>query len=348
MRDFEVYWTAAGRALAGEPLYRAEDGHYQFKYLPAFALLATPIALLPLGAAKAVWFVISVALLTAVVWMSVEVNPRLRRPPWVLAAIVVVVMGKFFGHELVLGQVNLLFAATILAALMLLQRERLAGSVALLLFAVVVKPYAVLFLPWIAWYRRERALAAMAVGLVIILLLPLLSYPAHAALELHREWWLTVTESTAPNLTNADNVSLAGFFAKWLGSAGAANIAAGVTGSALLVLAAAVIWMGRDIAGREVLEGSLLLTLIPLLSPQGWDYVFLIAAPAVAVFANYDAQLPRAWRMGTWFAVATIGLSLFDILGRRNYATFMAWSVITVCFVVLVGSLATLRRRKIA
>ena len=29
MADFEVYRTAANRALAGEPLYRAEDGHYQ-------------------------------------------------------------------------------------------------------------------------------------------------------------------------------------------------------------------------------------------------------------------------------------------------------------------------------
>ena len=26
MRDFEVYWTAAGRALQAAPLYRAEDG----------------------------------------------------------------------------------------------------------------------------------------------------------------------------------------------------------------------------------------------------------------------------------------------------------------------------------
>lgn len=348
MRDFEVYWTAAARAAAGEPLYRAEDGHYQFKYLPAFAVLAAPVAVLPVGVAKAAWFVLSVALLTGVVWMSVAVIPRLHRPGWVLAASVVVAMGKFFGHEMVLGQVNLLFAATILAALLLLQRERVAASVTLLVFAVVVKPYAVLFLPWIASLRGKRALAAMAAGLVVILLLPLLFYPADAAFDLHRAWWLTVTGSTAPNLTNADNVSLAGFFAKWLGGGRAAQIGAGLAGVALVAMAAVVIWNGRDIPGREVLEASLLLTLIPLLSPQGWDYVFLIAAPAVAVFANYDTHLPRGWRLATWIAIAAIGLSLFDILGRRNYATFMAWSVITVCFVVLAASLTALRVRRVA
>ncbi len=38
MLDFEVYRVAGARAAAAEPLYRAEDGHWQFKYLPAFAL----------------------------------------------------------------------------------------------------------------------------------------------------------------------------------------------------------------------------------------------------------------------------------------------------------------------
>ena len=44
MVDFEVYRTAAARALDAEPLYRADDGHYQFKYLPAFALAMAPFA----------------------------------------------------------------------------------------------------------------------------------------------------------------------------------------------------------------------------------------------------------------------------------------------------------------
>ena len=37
MVDFGVYWQAGTRAAHHEPLYRPEDGHYQFKYLPIFA-----------------------------------------------------------------------------------------------------------------------------------------------------------------------------------------------------------------------------------------------------------------------------------------------------------------------
>ena len=40
--DFAVPYTAAGRFVAHEPLYRPDDGHYQYKYLPAFAQLMVP------------------------------------------------------------------------------------------------------------------------------------------------------------------------------------------------------------------------------------------------------------------------------------------------------------------
>src|SRR5437867_12096264 len=56
MRDFEVYWTAASRAARAEPLYRVEDGHYQFKYLPSFAVIARRMARLSLRAARTLWF----------------------------------------------------------------------------------------------------------------------------------------------------------------------------------------------------------------------------------------------------------------------------------------------------
>ena len=70
MPDFEVYWRTASRAAQAEPLYRESDGHFVFKYLPAFAVLTTPIGLLPLLAAKFVWFYGSIALLVALVAMN--------------------------------------------------------------------------------------------------------------------------------------------------------------------------------------------------------------------------------------------------------------------------------------
>jgi hypothetical protein len=348
MRDFEVYRTAAARATRAQPLYRPSDGHYQFKYLPAFAVLTTPIARLPVRDGKALWFVASVALLATLVSLSIQILPERRRPKLILTLVMIVAMGKFYGHELVLGQVNLLFGVLATAAILMMRRRRDAAAAGLLVLAVAVKPYAIVFLPWLVLARGRATLPASVAGMAGLLALPAAIYGVDGTLALHRDWWMTVTMSTAPNLTNADNVSVAGMAAKWLGVGPAASVTALVL-TGLLGIAAGVVMMGRrQVEYPEALEGALILTLIPLLSPQGWDYVFLVATPAVALFANYDDHLPAALRWLTWAALATIGLTLFDLMGRDRYAAFMSWSVITVCVLVLVTSLAGLRIRRIA
>ncbi len=348
MRDFHVYWTAAGRALASEPLYRGADGHYQFKYLPAFAVLAGPVGLIPLAVAKALWFVTSVALLTVVVALSIAILPERRRAVIVIGAVVVITMGKFYGHELVLGQVNLLFTSIVLLGLMAMRMNRNGAAAVLFVIATVVKPYAILLLPWLILRRGLTAAATAIASLCAVLLLPIVLYGFAGTADLHLAWWSTVTGSTAPNLTNADNVSLAGFFAKWFGSGPAATAATALAGLGVLSLVGAVVLRGRKVEHREMLEGALLLTVIPLLSPQGWDYVFLVASPAAAFIANYDRSLPGFLRGLCWAALLTIGLSLFDLMGREHYAVFMSWSIITVCFLVVVAGLASLRARRIA
>jgi hypothetical protein len=348
MRDFEVYYVAAQRAAAGEALYRSDDEHYQFKYLPAFAVLARPVAVLPMRTAKAVWFIASVVLLHLLILTSLRLLPERRRPAWLLVVVVVIAMGKFYGHELVLGQVNLLLGAVVAAATLALRRNLDASAGALLAVAVVVKPYAALFLPWIAAVRRWRAVSAATAGGLIALVLPVPAYGLRGTIDLHKAWWATVTESTAPNLLNQDNVSLAAMFAKWLGPGPTAATLA--TGAALALLAVAMLVFTKrgDVRAPESMEAALLLTLLPLLSPQGWDYVFLLSTPAVVILANYHDWLPGWLRVVSVIAIATIGLSLFDILGRARYAAFMAWSIITVCFLVVVGVLVWLRIRRIA
>jgi hypothetical protein len=348
MRDFEVYWTAASRAVRAAPLYRVEDEHFQFKYLPAFAVVATPASLLPLDLAKGKWLTISIGLMVALIALSIRVLPERKKPAWVLVCVVVVAMGKFYGHELTLGQVNLAFAILAVAGVLLIGRGHPAAAAAAFVAAVVVKPYAVLFLPWVALVGGWRAMVSATVGMLAVLAAPIGLYGAAGTLDLHAAWWTTVTTSTSPNLTNPDNVSIAAFAAKWMGTGPAASVAATVVSLVLLGFTGVVILRGRGIAHREVLEGALLLTLVPLVSPQGWDYVFLVATPAVALFANEDAHVPRALRIITWIAIAVIGLSLFDVLGRHNYRIFMDWSVITVGFVFLVAALSSLRLRRAA
>ena len=75
-------------------------------------------------------------------------------------------------------------------------------------------------------------------------------------------------------------------------------------------------WRRQDSGDPLYLEAAALLLLIPLLSPQGWDYVFLIATPAIVYLANYLDLLPRSMRTVTIVAVATIAFSLFDLIAH--------------------------------
>jgi hypothetical protein len=257
-------------------------------------------------------------------------------------------MAKFVGHELVLGQVNLLLATLVVAATLALRRGRDAWAGVLITAAVIVKPYAVLFLPWIAAQRRWRAVVAAGAVAVAAAALPVPAYGLRGTWELHRAWWTTVTESTAPNLLNQDNVSIAAMFAKWLSPGPEAAASAALTSLLLAGVAIFVFARRAGVDAPEPLEASLLLTLLPLLSPQGWDYVFLVSTPAVMLIVNEHDRLPRPLRVLSAIALATIGLSLYDVLGRERYAAFMALSIITLCFLVVIASLVALRTKKIA
>jgi hypothetical protein len=348
MPDFEVYWRAGDRAAAAEPLYRDEDGHYQLKYLPAFAMLAIPAALLPLTAAKAVWFTTSVVLIGVVLVLSLRLLPSYRKRPPLLVTLTLVVMAKFYGHELVVGQVNLLLAVLVLLAVHLADRGRTGGAGLVASLAIVIKPYAVIMLPWFAARGAARTVMAAGVGLALALALPALAYGPGDTVALHQAWWRTVTESTAPNLLNADNVSLAGMYAKWLGPGTIATALTMATALLLIGTALAIFAARQHVAAPAGLEAALLLTLIPLLSPQGWDYVFLLSTPAVMYLVNYERDLPQPLRFAAIAALAAIGLSLYDVMGREAYAQFMALSIITVCYLVVIAALVSLRLRRVA
>lgn len=348
MPDFEVYWTAGSRASDAQPLYRADDGHFQFKYLPAFAMLVSPLSAVPLPAAKAAWFAGSAVLMVVLLWLSLLAIPELKRPPVWLVVLTFLAMAKFYAHELVLGQVNLLFGVLVVLAIVWMRAGREIPAGLLLALAVVVKPYAIIFAPWLATRRRRAAFAAMAGGLLVLGLLPAARYGWDGNLRLLGDWWQTVTSTTAPNLLNPDNVSLTAMFTKWLGPDSPAPLLAALTGAILLALAGIVMAGRGRLPFPDTLEGALLLLLIPLLSPQGWDYVFLIGTPAVMVLINYLQALPRELRYATILAIAVAALSIFDLMGRSAYSTFMRLSLITICFLIQAAAVITLRFRRAA
>lgn len=258
-------------------------------------------------------------------------------------ALVVVLEAKFFAHEVTLGQSNAMMALAVVAAFAALRRQRSVWCGIWLALAIVLKPYPVIVVPYLAFTRRWTAAISAAAAIGGALLLPAVVYGMGANVTLLADWATTVTASTGPNLLNQDNVSVWAMWAKWLGPGPVASSLAAVTAIGLYGGLWSSAMRGESVPGREYLEMSLLLLLIPLCSPQGWDYGLLVSTPAVMLILTRHSRLGRPWQVASGVALVVMGFSLFDVMGRPAYASFMALSIISVCALALVATLVRLR-----
>jgi hypothetical protein len=208
----------------------------------------------------------------------------------------------------------------------------------------VLKPYALLLIPWLVLRRRWPSIAGCVAGLVVALALPLLRYSPAETIALHRQWWATVRDTTAPNLTSADNVSWLAMYTKWSGGDAMSAFALWMVTSVAVVALLAWMWKARTrVPSPEPLEGAVLLLLVPLVSPQGWDYVLLLATPCVVCLVSFADRLAPPLRLAAYVAMAVMGLTLYDLMGRDAYHAFMMASGVTLCTFVLIAASAALR-----
>jgi hypothetical protein len=346
--DFEVDQRASTRILAAEPLYRDSDGHFQYKYLPAFAIVTIPLAVIDIEAAKAIWYAISVGLLILFVQQSVNGLPERRRRRATLYWLVALCIVKFVIYELINGQFNLPLAVLAMAGLDAARRSRPWFAGAMIAAAVFVKPYALVFVPWLALTLGAPALASFGIAMGAGLLLPIAFYGWSGNLALLAGWYQTVTSTTEPNLLLRHSISFAAMWAKWLEPGRAASIGAGVSVLAVATLAF-FIWRRRR-ATREpdYLEFSFLLLLIPLLSPQGWDYVLLLGTPAFVCLIDRWLDMNVTWRTATIAGLALTSLTAYDTVGQHLYMLVTTYAVVGIGAVILVVSVAQMRFRALA
>jgi hypothetical protein len=346
--DFVVPRRAAVRFVARERLYRPEDGHYQYKYLPAFAGLMVPFALVPARVAEFVWFTLTVAMAWTFVSLSVAALPDRRRASAALIGLTLLLTGKFFVKELAFGQFNLLVALFLVGAVIAAQEGRGRAAGAALAAGVFVKPYALVLVPWLAWTQGWRPFVPFGVILLAGLLAPAAVYGWNGNLTLLAEWFRTVTDTTAPNLLSAENISFASMWAKWMGPGAAAASLALASAIVAAGAGAAILLRRRHVREPDYLEGAFFFLLVPLLSPQGWDYVLILALPAYMCLVDRWRDLPPAWRAVAVAGCFLTSFTIFDLLGRALYTRLMQLAGVSVGAVLIASCLVRLRWRAAA
>jgi hypothetical protein len=353
MADFEVNYRAGERMISGEPLYRTEDGHFMFKYMPFSALLYVPLTLLPLDAAKAAWYVLLVFCTVGLFLFSNELAIRGKPHPPFLVVLPPLILAKFFFREMKLGQINILVTLILLLMVWFLadeaaapsQRESKAGFFWGL--ASALKPYGLIFLPYFLLKKQWKALGAGLGFMMLALFLPTLVYGAQGNVKLLQDWMWTLSQSTPSLFSSNDNVSMVALWVKWGGDPVLAMAFWGVATVLGGIGVLFIVRRGEKLAGNTVLECSSLLALVPLISPMGWDYQLLMSVLAVTLIVyNYDA-FSKFWRVVLVADFCIISLTIYDIMGRDLYRSFMASSMLTPCFLILLGYLGYLRLRQV-
>jgi hypothetical protein len=348
MKDFEVNYQAAKRLRLGETLYRVSDGHYQFKYMPFSSFFYLPLALLPLSLAKGIWYGSVLLFFGLIFFLSLKLNHPDKKKSFTIGLLSFLILARYFLRELQLGQINALITFLLLMMAWMLVQEnglqrRQVGSGLFWGLATALKPYSAIFFPYFVLRKKGLALASGIIVLILALLAPSLFYGLDGNFKVLNEWQSSLRASTPSLFSSQDNISLIGLFMKWTERQ---NLSYAFYLIVLAVLGSLVLFLllrKAKISEPLLLECFLLLALIPLISPLGWDYTLLSSAPAVMLILNHFDKYRPFWKAFLCLNFAVIALSLYDLMGRELYASFMSWSVITINFLILIGYLAYLR-----
>jgi len=354
MEDFEVNYKAAKRLLWGETLYRFVDEHFMFKYFPCSALLYVPLSYLSLPAAKAIWYSLVVLCSVFLFYGSHKLVPSPKKIDGFLIILPPLILARYFFREIELGQINALVTMILLLMVWLMSSGRDKTSQKREIFsgcfwglATTLKPYAFIFFPYFILKKKWTAVFSSFVFIFLALLTPSLYYGFKGNLAVLKEWYTTLSQSTPKLLSTWDNISLIGFFMKWTGDKTLSLMLAGFVIGILGLLVLILVYKGKNVPRAEVLDCSILLICIPLVSPLGWDYTLLMSVLGVTLLVYNIGNFSILWKIVLLVNFFIIAFSIYDILGRELYGIFMTWSIPTLNFLLIIGYLASLRMKKI-
>jgi hypothetical protein len=349
MSDFRVCYRGGQRILKGETLYRVSDGHLQYKYSPASAVFFSILTFLPYEIAKLIWYFSQLIFLFLALSLSYDLLPLKQKKRGTVMLFSFLILAKFLGREVELGQVNIFILFLLLLMVKAsLERKEIKGGL-FWGFSLFFKPYALVFFPYFILKKKLKLIASGLGMLILSFLLPAIFYGFKHNLQVLKEWPRTLFLSTPSLIDHYDNASLQAFFLK--------NFPSGQRGLAwiFIILLAFLIgffllWMmflsrRKGLKEPEVLEFSYLFILIPLFSPLAWYYNYLYSALAIALLINFIDKFPRALRYILIADFIFIGASLREILRKHAFRFYTQHSLVVIGFLVILACLFYSRRK---
>ncbi len=347
MTDFGVCYKAGKRIVNGEMLYQVSDGHLQFKYFPASAVIFSVLTLFPFEMAKMLWYFLELTLLFLCLTIAYDLLPEKHKKKGSMVALTFLVLLKFVGREMELGQINILMAFLLIMMVKALVESKEWQAGLLWGFSLIFKPYALVFLPYFILKKKIKAVASGIGILAMGLVLTVFFYGFRQSFFVLKEWQRTLSLSTPSLLDHYDNSSVFAFFLKNL-PADKNELAWILSLCTAILLGIFLLWImysGKKlrVTQPEVLESSFLFIMIPFFSPLSWYYNYLYAIPAVVFLMNWMDKFPPAMKYILIANFICIGASLREVLGKGVFRFYTQHSLVVISFLILLFYLFYLR-----
>ena len=170
-KDYRLWYQTGRTMLEGGEIYPRTHQLFPFMYPPSCAAM---LALASNGGE--VPFVLGLTLLNSAAWLAaillavyLATGRFLRQDP-LLYLVPTLCVSPFVHDTYLLGQPNLLLLALMLGAFACLRLQRQGGAGVLIALAAAIKAFPILAIGYLAYRRCWKAIAALVVGLVILLL----------------------------------------------------------------------------------------------------------------------------------------------------------------------------------
>ncbi|RFU38526.1 DUF2029 domain-containing protein [Actinomadura logoneensis] len=278
--DFRIYRLGGGVVTEGTRLYTEQLAAHWYTNTPVFALLCSPLAGIPLTAARVAW---QAASLGALVWACASVLELAGRPVTrgtVAALVAAAALLEPMYHTFFQGQVNLFLLALVLADVRAVARGRTAGFGIGVAAAVKLTPGIFIVLLLAAGRVRAAAVAAGTFAAAV-------AGAWLVAPDASRTYWSgTFRDTSRVGVTYISNQSPFGALSRLLGGHPdrvqgwypAVSVAVAVLG-----LAVAARWARR---GDWLAAVSVTGTTGLLVSPISWAHHWVWVLPALVLLVR--------------------------------------------------------------
>lgn len=360
MHDLEVYYRTAARMLQGEEIYRIEaDGHYVYKYSPTAGLYFIPLTLLPFSAAKIFFWLFLLFLTVAVLQVLFQMAAHDDTPPSAKQKNTVLLLsflavGAHVHREWHLGQVNFVLLALYILLLVCWRREQHVAVGAILAASLFIKPFGLIFLPYLVLRKNFSALLATAITVVLLGLLPFVLYPsAEAFTGLYNGWFqeLLIELSAKQDLLQSGNHTIFSVLARYTPLQFILTSEAAIKVYQLSLLALIGLYIlyflraGAGLRQRTVYDVAVLVAFIPLFAVTSLN-AFLFTLPCMVLLLYHFGGLPKVAKVLTVAGCVLVGINIRDLMGGELYRFLESISIYTFGTMALLAALTMLRLKQ--